>query len=147
MKKLNLMLLFLLCTPLLYAQNFDKLVNKFKDEQGVSYQKLDKTTLPSSVNSFLGEGSIESVVILELEECSPKLLKKFDSAVRGLKVGKGYSTLVKENEEEECTHILTRSEGGKVTELIVLESEKDEGTLVWIKGKGVSLNSLKALNK
>ncbi|WP_018109379.1 hypothetical protein [Bacteroides propionicifaciens] len=64
MKKLNLVFLLLLCTPLIYAQSFDKLVKQF----------------------------IESIVILNLEECSPELLKKFDSTVRGLKIGKGYST-------------------------------------------------------
>ena len=147
MKKLNLVFLLLLCTPLIYAQSFDKLVKQFKDEQGVSYQQLDKSVLPASVNAQLGEGAIESIVILNLEECSPELLKKFDSTVRGLKIGKGYSTLVRENDEEEYTHILTKSDGGKVTELIVLEREKNEGTIVWIKGKGVSLDSLKALNK
>lgn len=59
----------------------------------------------------------------------------------------GYSTMIKTSEDDEYTHILSKSVDDMVVEMLVLHGEEDEAVLVWLKGKGIPLNEIDIVTK
>lgn len=147
MKKLQVVILLLLSTTLLHAQSFEKLINKFKEEKGVVYQNIDKNMIPNNMLESFGTGNIDQIMILNLEDCNKRIIDKFDAEIRNIKPRKGYTTLIKSNEEHEFVHILSKTEHAKIVELIILQSEKEKGNLVWLKGSGFAIGSVDSFTK
>lgn len=148
MKKINLLVLLLMCTPVLFAQSINELIDQFKNEEGVTYQKLDQSVLPDDVMKEVGKDAIEELVVLRLEDCAPELIQKFNRAMKEFKItDEGYSTMIKTSEDDEYTHILSKSVDDMVVEMLVLHGEEDEAVLVWLKGKGIPLNEIDIVTK
>lgn len=142
MKKLHLLLLMLLCTPFIYAQSINKLIDQYKDKQGVVYQNIDKDMLKSVASLNKELSTVDQVIVLSFDDCAPELIKKFSDDIRDVKVDKEYSTLIKTSEDDEYVHILSKTVDGKIVGLIILQSESDEANLVWVKGTGLSMDSM-----
>lgn len=145
MKKLHLLLLMLLCTPFIYAQSVNKLIDQYKDKPDVVYQTVDKETLKSAVGLDEKLAAIDEIIVLLLEDCTPELIKKFSGEIRNVKLDKEYSTLIKTTDDDEYVHILSKTVGDKITELVILQSESDEAKLVWLKGSGLSVDDLNGI--
>jgi hypothetical protein len=60
----------------------------------------------------------------------------------------GYTTLMDVNEKNTMVKFLIKKEGkaGKISEFLMLVSEEDEGTIIWITGE-LDLNKIKRLSK
>ena len=133
MKKLYILLLFVLCTPLLKAQNFTKLIDKYKGKPDVTVLNLDKKML-SSIGKDVQQYGIEEIQILSLDECDKSLIQAFNKDIEAIKPDGEYETLVKSVEEDEFAHILIKAKDHVISEMVILSGEEDEGALVWLKG-------------
>lgn len=142
MKKLLIALFVLLSAPLLHAQNFGKLIDQFKDEKGVTVVNVSPDQMPKEVTGLFKESTVNSIVVMNAEECSDKVIKKLDKTIRNIKLKDGYATLVKTSEDDEYVHIINKVENGKISELVVLNIDGDEVNVVWLKGENLSMDNL-----
>ena len=77
---------------------------------------------------------IDSVRVLDLEECSADVKAEFYNETKNFNA-KGYDELISTIEDGDKTLILTKGKGDTITELLILETGKDDCELVQIKGK------------
>ena len=77
---------------------------------------------------------VSSISVLELEDCSKKVKDDFAEAVSKLNTGK-YETLVKSNDDDEKVNILLKTSKDTIKEMLIVDIDGDEATLVQIKGK------------
>lgn len=139
MRKLHLVLLFLLCTPLLYAQDFNKLIHKFKDAKDATYQVVEKDAIPNGVPELQ---KISEVVILSLEKCDAKVKENFNKKIRTMKIKAPYQTLVKNDDKDEYTLILTKVADNLLTEIVIFNDDEGDCNFIWVKGEGLSMSDL-----
>ena len=74
------------------------------------------------------------LAVLELEDCSKKVKDDFADAVSKLNTSK-YETLVKSNDDDEKVNILLKTSKDTIKEMLIVDIDGDEATLVQIKGK------------
>ena len=146
MKKLWMIILLICLTALqMHAKKIDKLINKFKDEAGVSILHVGSNQIPSDAANVFRYATIRSVTILNAEECPPEVAKRLNKAIRSIKPKGKYQTFVKLNKENEYIHIIDRKENLNVTELIILDIEDDELSIVRVKGYNLMATDLPTL--
>ena len=84
---------------------------------------------------------VDSVLVVSVE--SEGLLDKFKEDVA--LATKGYSVMMTVNSGGEMVKIVSRSEGGKISEMIVLTISSDEGVAIRVTGNNLSLNEAMTL--
>lgn len=84
---------------------------------------------------------VDSVLVVSVE--SEVLLDKFKEDVA--LATKGYSVMMTVNSGGEMVKIVSRSEGGKISEMIVLTISSDEGVAIRVTGNNLSLNEAMTL--
>lgn len=132
----------------LSAQTVDDLFKEFKDKQGTECIEIPKAMMSMASGMMKKEkGSdlikkIDHVRILSIEN-QPSLCKEFSEKAVNLKK-KGYETMVNSNEDNEKTLILVKTKGESISEMVIVDIEPSECTLIQVRGK-FSPNDIKAL--
>lgn len=94
-------------------------------------------------------GGLDGIKILTYSPEKSKTSKKFDfynEIIKNIPLS-GYTSLMDVNEENTTVKFLIRKEAkGKISEFLMLVSEDDEGSLIWITGD-LDMNKIKRLSK
>ncbi|MCL5990645.1 MAG: DUF4252 domain-containing protein [Bacteroidetes bacterium] len=92
---------------------------------------------------------LDGIKILTYSPENVKSKKKFDfynEIIKNIPLS-GYTNLMDVNEENTTVKFLIRKEAkGKISEFLMLVSEENEGTLIWITGE-LDMNKIKRLSK
>ena len=132
----------------LSAQTVDDLFKEFKDKQGAECIEIPKAVM------FMASGivkkekggdlikKIDHIRILSIEN-QPSLCQEFSEKAANLKK-KGYETMVNSNEDNEKTLILVKTKGESISEMVIVDIEPSECTLVQLRGN-FSPNDINAL--
>ena len=126
------------CVINLSAQTVYELFKDFKDKQGVECVELPKEMLAMALEKSNKENrkdivkKINNIRALHIEK-NDDLCQDFSQKATKLKKN-GYETMVNSTEDNEKALILVKSEGESITDIVVLEIEASECTLVEIKG-------------
>lgn len=144
MKKVLFILLLAMATFAANATTPDEIFTMFKHMPNASYTHLPKLLIKAGL--ALGKDDdddddakdiakkVSSISVLELEDCSKKVKDDFAEAVSKLNTGK-YETLVKSNDDDEKVNILLKTSKDTIKEMLIVDIDGDEATLVQIKGK------------
>ena len=84
---------------------------------------------------------MDSVLVVSVE--SKSLIDEFKEDV--ILATKGYSVMMTVNSGGDFVKIVSRSEGGKINEMIVLTISSDEGVAIRVTGNNLSLNEAMTL--
>ena len=144
MKKVLFTLLLAMATFAVNATTPDEIFAMFKHMPNASYTHLPKLLIKAGL--ALGKDDdddddakdiakkVSSISVLELEDCSKKVKDDFAEAVSKLNTSK-YETLVKSNDDDEKVNILLKTSKDTIKEMLIVDIDGDEATLVQIKGK------------
>ena len=140
MKKILLaIILMITCACHLDAQTVDDLFKEFKGKTNAEYIEIPKVMM-SMASAFVNkeDGSdivkrVDHIKILNIEN-NPQLCQAFAQKATNLKK-EGYETMVNSNEENEKTMVLVKTKKDNITEMVVLNIETNECSLIQIKGK------------
>lgn len=121
------------------AQSVDELFKEFKRKSNVEYIEIPKAMM-SMASTFVkkDDGSdiikrVNHISILNIEN-DPQLCQDFAQKAVSLSRN-GYETMVSSNEDNEKTLILVKTKNENITEMVVLNIEPNECSLIQIKGK------------
>ena len=121
------------------AQSVDDLFKEFKDKSNVEYIEIPKAMM-SMASTFIKkeDGSdvikrVNHITILNIEN-DPQLCQDFAQIAISF-IRNGYETMVNSNEDKEKTRILVKTKNENITEMVVLNIEPNECSLIQIKGK------------
>ena len=121
------------------AQSVDDLFKEFKDKSNVEYIEIPKAMM-SMASTFIKkeDGSdvikrVNHITILNIEN-DPQLCQDFAQKAISLNRN-GYETMVNSNEDKEKIRILVKTKNENITEMVVLNIEPNECSLIQIKGK------------
>ena len=112
--------------------SFNKLMEKYSTMQDCTTIVMEKEML----RSMGVESGMDSVLVVSVE--SKSLIDTFREDV-ALST-KGFSVLMTVNSGGEMVKIVSRSEGGKISEMIVLTISSEEGVAIRVTGNNLSLN-------
>ena len=127
------------CITGLSAQTVDDLFKEFKDKNNVECVNIPKALLsmaPAVVKKEKGSDlikKIDNIRILNIEN-DDALCKEFKARAANLNK-KGYETMVNSNEDNEKTLILVKTKGDVISEMVILDLEPSECSLIQLKGK------------
>ena len=128
-------LFIILCLPLsemAQTTSFNKLMDKYSTMQDCTTIVMEKEML----RSMGVESGMDSVLVVSVE--SKSLIDTFREDVA--LATKGFSVLMTVNSGGEMVKIVSRSEGGKISEMIVLTISSEEGVAIRVTGNNLSLN-------
>ena len=121
------------------AQSVDDLFKEFKKKANVEYIEIPKAMM-SMASTFVKKDKesdiikrVDHITILNIEN-DPQLCRDFAQKATSLNRN-GYETMVNSNEDNEKTLILVKTKNENITEMVVLNIEPDECSLIQIKGK------------
>lgn len=112
--------------------SFNKLMEKYSTMQDCTTIVMEKEML----RSMGVESGMDSVLVVSVE--SKSLIDTFREDVA--LATKGFSVLMTVNSGGELVKIVSRSEGGKISEMIVLTISSEEGVAIRVTGNNLSLN-------
>ena len=112
--------------------SFNKLMEKYSTMQDCTTIVMEKEML----RSMGVESGMDSVLVVSVE--SKSLIDTFREDVA--LVTKGFSVLMTVNSGGEMVKIVSRSEGDKISEMIVLTISSEEGVAIRVTGNNLSLN-------
>lgn len=112
--------------------SFNKLMEKYSTMQDCTTIVMEKEML----RSMGVESGMDSVLVVSVE--SEGLIDTFREDVA--LATKGFSVLMTVNSGGEMVKIVSRSEGGKICEMIVLTISSEEGVAIRVTGNNLSLN-------
>lgn len=128
-------LFIILCLPLsaiAQTTSFSKLMEKYSTMQDCTTIVMEKEML----RSMGVESGMDSVLVVSVE--SEGLIDTFREDVA--LATKGFSVLMTVNSGGEMVKIVSRSAGGKISEMIVLTISSEEGVAIRVTGNNLSLN-------
>lgn len=112
--------------------SFNKLMEKYSTMQDCTTIVMEKEML----RSMGVESGMDSVLVVSVE--SKSLIDTFREDVA--LATKGFSVLMTVNSGGEMVKVVSRSEGGKINEMIVLTISSEEGVAIRVTGNNLSLN-------
>ena len=119
------------------TMSFNKLMDKYSTMQDCTTIIMEQEMLRS-----MGVSSgMDSVLVVSVE--SKSLIDEFKEDV--MLATKGYSVMMTVNSGGDFVKIVSRSEGGKISEMIVLTISSDEGVAIRVTGNNLSLNEAMTL--
>lgn len=125
-------ILFLPLSAMAQTTSFSKLMEKYSTMQDCTTIVMEKEML----RSMGVESGMDSVLVVSVE--SKSLIDTFREDVA--LATKGFSVLMTVNSGGEMVKIVSRSEGGKISEMIVLTISSEEGVAIRVTGNNLSLN-------
>ena len=143
MKKALFTLAMVLMGTIAHAQSIDKFISQFEGNNDAQVIRMDKNMIKKELADDSNDEDkdairiikhIDSVRVLDLEECSADVKAEFYNETKNFNA-KGYDELISTIEDGDKTLILTKGKGDTITELLILETGKEDCELVQIKGK------------
>lgn len=149
MKKIFITLVVLILSQLGYAQDSEDIFREFGKEKNAEcvivspfLMTIGKMFAKDKDDSKM-LSKINSLKVLDLEECSQSVRSRFASKMDKLKLN-GYETMVQVNDEGEKVHILMKIKKDEIRELLIVCVGDGDCALVQFKGK-ISKNDLAEL--
>jgi len=127
-----------------YAQDSESIFKKFEGVKDVDIVNIRGEAALSEM--FQGKKSkVESVKILEMEDCSQAVIQDFSKEIKKLK-NNGFETLLYIREDGDIKLILAKEETGKKNEFLVIVSDDSDLMMIRIKGD-INLADLAAFSE
>lgn len=140
MKKYIFTLLLLSACHLIYGQNIDKLFDEFGKEPNAECVHISPFMMSIgrlfASNGEEGKimGKINSMRVLDLEECPAEVKERFDKQAGKAATGE-YEELMRVNDQGEKVRIWMKMQKEVIRELLFVCTGNGDCTLVQIKGK------------
>ena len=132
-------IVMLLSAQMLCAVNVNSIINEFKDAKKAEYVSVPWILMKMG-HMFMDKddkndiaGRINSVRVLDLEECSERVKTRFTKRIASLN-GHGYETLVRAKDQEGSVQILVKEKKDIIKELLIVCGGKDDCALIQLKG-------------
>ena len=141
MKKTIVTLAMFIACQGIFAQSMDDVFNRFKKKEGAEYVsippfmlKLGRLFMGKSGKDYRFMKGVNSITILDMEECSSSTRKEFQHEANQLEL-KGYETLLQAKEKGETVKLIAKMDEDTIHELIFVITGKEECVLTKMKGK------------
>ena len=121
------------------AQNVESLFDTFKDAKNVTYVNVPKAMIGMAMKATKDKtatlvlSKIDHVSILDLDEAEAKDRNRFLEMVKKMPF-KGYETMVSNNDGNDKTRILVKATDEAIHEVVIINTDNDQCTLVCVKG-------------
>lgn len=132
-------IVMLLSAQMLCAVNVNSIINEFKDAKKAEYVSVPWILMKMG-HMFMDKddkndiaGRINSVRVLDLEECSERVKTRFTKRIASLN-GHGYETLVRAKDQDGSVQILVKEKKDIIKELLIVCGGKDDCALIQLKG-------------
>ena len=139
MRKYVMLFVMVLACQMVSAQNVSDLFSKYSHAHNA--ESVNISSLLIKFARFFADGDeakalngINSIKILDLDECSTDVKSQFTADVDKLETN-GYESLMEASKNEENTRFLLKMKDDVVNELLIVSGGSDDCTLVQIKGK------------
>lgn len=143
MKKVMMMAVLAFMAMSVQAQmSVDGLMKKYKKLPKAEYVHVPKVMITLAKAIKIGDAddytkylkNIDSIKVLDMEDCSNAVKQQFLKDADQLKTA-GYEVLMTAKEAKEQTVILTKRSKTGIKELVIVDSDDDDATLIQILGK------------
>ena len=123
------------------AQSVEALFRQYKSEKNVEYMHIPRFIM--SMAKMLTKAELEeakalkaisSIRVLSLEECSPIVRQNFQKTLQTFQPT-GFTPIIFNKESDETNYIYVKEKKGYIRELLILSANKQDGTIVHIKGR------------
>ena len=132
-------IVMLFSAQMLCAVNVNSIINEFKDAKKAEYvsvpwimMKLGHMFMDKEDKNDIAR-RLNSVRVLNLEECSERVKARFTKRVSSLN-GHGYEILVRTKDQDGSVQILVKEKKDIIKELLISCGGKDDCALIQIKG-------------
>ena len=123
------------------AQSVEALFRQYKSEKNVEYvhiprfiMSMAKMLTKAEQEDVKALKAISSIRVLNLEECSPIVRQNFQKTLQTFHPS-GYTPIIFSKEADETNYIYVKEKKGYIRELLILSANKQDGTIVHIKGR------------
>lgn len=123
------------------AQSVEALFRQYKSEKNVEYihiprfiMSMAKMLTKAELEEAKALKAISSIRVLNLEECSPIVRQNFQKTLQTFHPS-GYTPIIFSKEADETNYIYVKEKKGYIRELLILSADKQDGTIVHIKGR------------
>ena len=123
------------------AQSVKALFRQYKSEKNVEYihiprfiMSMAKMLTKAELEEAKALKAISSIRVLSLEECSPIVRQNFQKTLQTFHPS-GYTPIIFSKEADETNYIYVKEKKGDIRELLILSANKQDGTIVHIKGR------------
>lgn len=129
----------LFSAQILCAVNVNSIINEFKDADRAEYVSVPWILMKMG-HMFMDEedkddiaARLNSVRILDLEECSSSVKAKFTKRISSLN-RHGYETMIRTKDQDGSVQILVKEKRNIIKELLIVCGGKDDCALILLKG-------------
>ena len=123
------------------AQSVEALFRQYKSEKNVEYihiprfiMSMAKMLTKAELEETKALKAISSIRVLSLEECSPIVRQNFQKTLQTFHPSR-YTPIIFNKEADETNYIYVKEKKGYIRELLILSADKQDGTIVHIKGR------------
>lgn len=123
------------------AQSVEALFRQYKSEKNVEYihiprfiMSMAKMLTKAELEEAKALKAISSIRVLNLEECSPIVRQNFQKTLQTFQPT-GFTPIIFNKESDETNYIYVKERKGYIRELLILSADKQDGTIVHIKGR------------
>lgn len=123
------------------AQSVEALFRQYKSEKNVEYMHIPRFIMSMAKMLTKAEQedvkelkAISSIRVLNLEECSPIVRQNFQKTLQTFQPT-GFTPIIFNKESDETNYIYVKERKGYIRELLILSANKQDGTIVHIKGR------------
>ena len=141
MKRILILFAFSISVLGASAQNVEALFRQYKSEKNVEYvhiprfiMSMAKMLTKAEQEDVKALKAISSIRVLNLEECSPIVRQNFQKTLQTFQPT-GFTPLIFNKESDETNYIYVKEKKGYIRELLILSANKQDGTIVHIKGR------------
>ena len=124
------------------AQTVESLINTFSTEKGVEKTHVGKAMMrlgavflknKEANLSHIAKG-INSILVLDLDDCSKDVKQRFASAVDSLN-DNAYTSVMETNDGDDRVRILGKPDGNDLRDVVIISIDNDDCALVRLEGK------------
>ena len=142
MKKVMMMAVLAFMTMTVQAQmSVDRLMRKYKYSPKAEYVHVPKLMMSLAKTIMTADSDdytkyikhINSIKVLDMEDCSKAVKQQFFKDVTQLKTA-GYEELMMAKEADEQTVIMVKRSKTGIKELVIIDSDDDDAALIQILG-------------
>ena len=141
MKRILILFAFSISVLGASAQSVEALFRQYKSEKNVEYihiprfiMSMAKMLTKAELEEAKALKAISSIRVLSLEECSPIVRQNFQKTLQTFHPS-GYTPIIFSKEADETNYIYVKEKKGYIRELLILSANKQDGTIVHIKGR------------
>ncbi|NDV93731.1 DUF4252 domain-containing protein [Dysgonomonas sp. 521] len=139
----------LIATQFISAQDLNALMQDMSKVEGVQHQVVDRAMLDMSIKAALETDStgelksnmpafmekLDSVVVVAIENYSPEVKTRFESELQNFKDGNGYTTLLTVKDGSDNVRIISYKEGDRPKGVFILVLDEEDAVVVKMSGE------------